>query len=40
MPHRILMAETDEGKALQLRIDALQALLRCYRDGSIREQRA
>ena len=40
MPHRILMAETDQGKALQTRIDALQALLRCYRDGLIREQKS
>ena len=39
MPHRILMAETDEGKAVQARISALKALLRCYRDGTIREQK-
>ena len=39
MPHRILMAETDEGKALTARIAALEALLRSYRDGLIREQR-
>ena len=39
MPPRILMAETDEGKALQTRIAALEALLRSYRDGLIREQK-
>jgi fructose-1,6-bisphosphatase-3 len=39
MPHRILMGETDEGKALTVRIAALEALLRSYRDGLIREQR-
>ena len=39
MPHRILMAETDEGKAVQARISALKALLHCYRDGTIREQK-
>ena len=39
MPHRILMAETDAGKALAVRISALEALLRSYRDGLIREQR-
>ena len=39
MPHRLLMAETDEGKALMTRIAALEALLRSYRDGLTREQR-
>ena len=39
MPHRILMAETDEGRSLQTRIDALRALLGCYRDGLIRENK-
>ena len=39
MPHRILMAETDEGLAARARITALEALLACYRDGSIRERR-
>ena len=39
MPHRVLMSETDEGKAIQTRIDALDALLRCYRDGTIRERK-
>lgn len=39
MPHRILMAETDEGRALMTRITALEALLRSYREGLIREQR-
>ena len=39
MSHRILMDETDEGKALLDRISALEALLRSYRDGSIREQK-
>ncbi len=39
MPHRILMAETDEGKALTAKIAALEALLRSYREGLIREER-
>ena len=39
MPHRVLMGETDAGKALTARIAALEALLRSYRDGLIREQR-
>ena len=39
MPHRILMSETDEGRAIRTRIDALEALLRCYRDGTIRERK-
>ena len=39
MPHRVLMAETDKGKALQSRITDLEALLRCYRDGLIRERK-
>ena len=40
MPHRIMMAETDEGKSIQARIAALEALLCSYRDGSIRERKA
>ena len=39
MPHRLLMAETDEGKALMTRIAALEALLRSYREGLTREQK-
>ncbi len=36
--HRILIEETDLGKEYLRRIAALEALLACYRDGSIREK--
>ena len=37
-PHRILTEETDLGREYLRRIAALEALLSCYRDGSIREK--
>lgn len=33
------LKRSDEGKKAGLKIEALEALLRCYRDGSIREQK-
>ncbi|MDD6485241.1 MAG: fructose-1,6-bisphosphatase [Clostridiales bacterium] len=35
-PRRLLVADTDMGKELQQRIDALHALVRAYRNGTIR----
>ena len=40
MSHRIMISETDLGKEYLRRIAALEALLSCYRDGSIREKAA
>ena len=38
-PHRRYIADTDEGRELQLRREALQALLAAYRDGRLPEGR-
>ncbi len=40
LSHRIMISETDLGKEYLRRIAALEALLSCYRDGSIREKTA
>jgi len=40
MPHRILMGETDVGKEYREKIAALESLLQCYRDGTIRQNRS
>lgn len=39
MPHRLLIADTDEGDALRERISDLMALIAAYRSGVIKEAR-
>ena len=39
MPHRLLIADTDDGDALRERIDDLMALIEAYRSGVIKEVR-
>ncbi|MCI7737303.1 MAG: fructose-1,6-bisphosphatase [Clostridiales bacterium] len=39
MPHRLLIADTDDGDALRERIDDLMALIEAYRSGVIKEAR-
>ena len=39
MPHRLLIADTDEGDALRDRIDDLMRLISAYRSGVIKEAR-
>ena len=39
MPHRLLIADTDEGDMLRGRIDDLMALIAAYRSGVIKEAR-
>ena len=36
-PHRLLERDTDRGKVIQARIEALKALLEAYRTGMIKE---
>ncbi|MGN0297800.1 MAG: fructose-1,6-bisphosphatase [Lachnospiraceae bacterium] len=38
MPHRIMMADTDQGKKLLEQIEDLKALVRAYQTGALKEQ--
>ena len=39
MPQRVLIADTDEGEMLRLRIEDLMRLIAAYRSGVIKEYR-
>ena len=39
MPRRLLIADTDDGDQLRVRIDDLMALISAYRSGVIKEAR-